>query len=356
MRKVKPIELIPGMIVAEDLFDFNHQLILSKGQILTDTLITRLAFYPIYQVRIEDDLVPQHNEEPDTPYSDKIRSSAEFAEFKKEFEDNVRSFKHIMNDVIEKVTPVNVNYLLNNTIGIFNFDESKYSVFDMLHNMRDFDDATYAHCMNVALICNMFARWLRLPDDEIKNATVAGMLHDIGKIKIPDRIIKKPDKLTSSEFKIIQTHPKQGYDMLDGSKISDAIRHAVLLHHERFDGSGYPFGLSGDRLGLYTKMVSIADVYDAMTSARVYRGPLCPFATVKLFEDEGLQKYDPELILCFLNNVVTTYLLTDVKLSDGTVGKVVFINKNKLSRPTVKTSNGFIDLMKHPELDIVSLI
>lgn len=356
MRKVKPSELTPGMIVAEDLFDFNRQLILSKGQVLTDALITRLAFYPIYQVRIEDGPVPKIEPAINTPYSETVKSSEEYARFKKEFEKDVLSFKHIMNDVVEKGSPVNVNYLLNNTIGIFNFDESKYSVFDLLHNMRDYDDATYAHCMNVALICNMFARWMKLSDEQIRDATIAGMLHDIGKIRISDKIIKKPYKLTDSEYKVVKTHPKQGYDMLDGSKVEDSIRNAVLLHHERCDGTGYPFGLTGDKLGLYTKMVSIADVYDAMTSARVYRGPLCPFATVKLFEDEGLQKYDAELILTFLNNVVSTYLLTDVRLTDGTIGKVVFINKDKLSRPTVKTDKGFIDLMKHPELDIASLI
>ncbi len=355
MKNLRPSQLVPGMVVAEDLFDFNNQLILSKGQILTDSLITRLAFYSIYQVKIEDEITADVAN-MDHPYSEKVKSSPEYAKFKKQFEQDVRNFKNVMNTLLVDGSPIDISMLLENTIGIFNFDESRFSVFDMLHNMRDYDDATYAHCMNVALICNMFARWLRLSPIQIKEATISGMLHDIGKVKIPDSIIKKPAKLTESEFEVIKTHPRQGYDLLASSKMSDTIRNAVLLHHERFDGSGYPFGLFGNKLGLYTKMVSIADVYDAMTSARVYRGPLCPFAAVKLFEDEGFQKYDPELILTFLNNVVNTYLLTDVRLSNGAIGKVVLINKAKLSRPTIKTYEGFIDLTAHPELEIEALI
>ena len=123
---------------------------------------------------------------------------------------------------------------------------------------------------------------------------------------------------------------------------------AALMHHERCDGKGYPLGLPAEKIDMYAKIVSIADVYDAMTAARVYRGPLCPFKVIEIFEHEGLQKYDTKFIMTFLENVVNTYISNTVRLSDGREGTVFFINKQKLSRPILKTQNGYIDLSKEP--------
>ena len=111
-----------------------------------------------------------------------------------------------------------------------------------------------------------------------------------------------------------------------------------------------------NQIGIYAKMVAIADVYDATTSARVYRGPLCPFSAISIFEDEGLQKYDPRFIMTFLENVVNTYLLNNVRLTNGTVGTVVFIHKDKLSSPTIRTAGGFVDLSTQSNLQIEALI
>lgn len=261
-----------------------------------------------------------------------------------------------MNDVIEKGSPLDVNKLMNHTLNILDLAATTPNVFDMLHCMREYDDETYVHSMNVALICNIFARWLRMSEEEIAKATTSGLLHDIGKIKIPDSILKKPDKLTKQEFNIIKRHPQEGYRLLLDSKLDEDVLNAVLMHHERCDGSGYPFGLMANQIGTYAKMVAIADVYDATTSARVYRGPLCPFSAISIFEDEGLQKYDPRFIMTFLENVVNTYLLNNVRLTNGTVGTVVFIHKDKLSSPTIRTAGGFVDLSTQSNLQIEALI
>lgn len=357
MKRIKTADLVPGMITAEDVLSYNNQLILPKGLILNDKTITKLAFYSILQIRVEDDAVDISGSIGDEPsYAEKLRNSPEFIQFKKEFEADVDSFKNVINNVVQKGAPLDVNKLMNHTLNMLNPEWTNPNVFDMLHCMREYDDATYVHCMNVALICNIFARWLRLDETEIRDVTISGLLHDIGKTKIPDSIIKKPGKLTEQEYNIIKRHPQEGYMMLNDSALSDAIRSAVLMHHERCDGSGYPFGLTSDKIGKYAKIVAIADVYDAMTSARVYRGPLCPFKAIALFESEGLQKYDPRFILPFLENVVNTYLLNKVRLNNGVIGKIVFINKDQLSSPTIQTDHGFLDLSIHPELNIENII
>ncbi|MGN0377696.1 MAG: HD-GYP domain-containing protein [Suilimivivens sp.] len=357
MRRVNTADLVPGMITAEDVLSYNNQLILPKGLILTDKTITKLAFYSILQVRVEDattDIASSADTEPS--YSERIRKSPEFIQFKKEFEADVDSFKNVVNDVVEKGAPLDVDKLVSQTLNMLNPAWTSPNIFDMLHCMRAYDDATYIHCMNVALICSVFARWLRFSEEDIRNVTVSGLLHDIGKTRIPDSIIKKPGKLTDDEYKIIKRHPQEGYMMLKNAKLLDGIRNAVLMHHERCDGSGYPLGLTGDKIGTYAKMVAIADVYDAMTSARVYRGPLCPFKAISLFVNEGLQKYDPQYIMVFLENVVNTYLLNTVRLNNGITGKIVFINKNHPASPTIQTAHGFLDLSIHPELHIEDII
>lgn len=358
MKRIPTSELIPGMITAEDIYNYHYQLILPRGIVLNDKTITKLAFYSIISVRVEDQPI-QTELDSDSyclSYAERIRKSSEFIKFKKEFEDDVDAFRSTINDVVEKGSPLNVDKLMNHTVNVMHLASTTPNLFDMLHSMRIYDDATYVHSMNVALICNVFARWLRMSEEEIKKATVSGLLHDIGKLKMPEEILKKPDKLTNQEYSVIKRHPQEGYRILQNSTLDEEIRNAVLMHHERCDGTGYPLSLSSNQIGVYAKMVSIADVYDAMTSARVYRDALCPFKAISIFEQEGLQKYDPHYIITFLENVVNTYLLNDVRLNNGLRGTIVYINKDKLSSPTIKTEHGFIDLKLHPDIQIEALI
>ena len=128
------------------------------------------------------------------------------------------------------------------------------------------------------------------------------------------------------------------------------------MHHEKCDGSGYPLGINGGKIDPFAKIVGIADVYEAMTAARVYRGPLCPFQVIDIFEREGLPIYEAAYILKFLENVVMTYMNHRVRLSDGTKGDIVFINHARLSRPMIKSGSNFIDLTKTPNIYIEQII
>lgn len=366
------------------------QLILPKGLTLTDRAIYRLSTYNIKDIRIEDPvdmeveeiadeeenkedgvasvadaLLGMTAEEHDTvipefeepSHFEKLKASPQYQQFRSEFTENVGSLKASLNEIVEKNTPVKVDDLIGNTMKIIASQSNTFSVFDMLHNMRDFDDLTYTHSMNVAMICNVFAQWLGMSPDEVKLATACGTLHDIGKLRIDDEIIKKPGKLTDEEFKIIQSHPIYGYRLLQNQKISEHIKLSALEHHEKCDGSGYPMHLPGDKIDKFAKLVAIADVYDAMTSNRVYRKGMCPFKVIEIFEQEGLQKYDVVFIMTFLESVVNTYIDNRVALSDGRIGTVKWINKQRLSKPMVQLENGsFLELAKNPDLSITQIL
>lgn len=359
MPRILTQDLVPGMITAEDVFTYNNQLILPKNLELTDKTITKLEFYSILSVRIKEESADMDSSAfpaDDLIYSEKIKRSPEFIEFKSTFDDSVDKLKISINDLVERHVPLDISSLIDETNRLLNDNPSGIHVFDMLHNMRQYDDPTYAHSVNVALICHVFGTWLDFPESEIELLTLCGLLHDIGKLMIPEEIIGKPDKLTTEEYNVVKTHTLQGYNILKTLDINDHIKNAALMHHERCDGSGYPLGLTGERIDRYAKIVSIADVYDAMTSARVYRGPLCPFQVIGIFESEGLQKYDSEFILKFLEYIVNTYLNNRVRLSNGLEGDIVLINKLDLSHPMVHCGSHYIDLSHEHGLYIEAII
>lgn len=400
MKHVRISVLVPGMVTAEDVYDKGKKLILPKGLTLTDKAIMRLESYDIKSVRIEDpvgievedldDIPPVdeadilsmieqrleegENEEPEpkNPFApvvevhefeepshhEKIQADPKFKAFKKGFSRNVTVLKGQLNDIVERNSPINIDNMLAPTMALLSAEENNtFGVFDMLHNMRQFDDLTFTHSMNVALICNVFAKWLGMTQEEAKLATACGMLHDIGKLKIEDSIIKKPDKLTDSEYARIKLHPIEGYKILQHQNINEHIKNSALMHHEKCDGTGYPLKLPADKIDYYAKLVAIADVYDAMTSARVYRGALCPFKVIEIFEQEGLHKYDVVLIMTFLENVINTYIDNRVQLSDGRIGVVKWIDKNNLSKPMIQLPDqSFVELAKYRDLKIERIL
>lgn len=355
MKVVPVTQLVPGMVSAQDILSKDNSFILRKGAPLTCALIMKLELNGVISVAIEKTkAIPQDIHSPD-PFNH-VRTSKQFKEFRALYTQEVDSFKENLNSIIKKNSPLDVESLIQNALSLANNAKGPISIFDMLHNMHEFDDSTYSHCMNVGLISYLFAGWLKMSREEAELVTACGLLHDLGKLLVDREIIQKPDKLTDREFEEIKKHPDTGYRILKKRGVNDIICQAALMHHERCDGSGYPNKFTAEKIHPYAKIIAIADVYDAMTSTRVYRGPMCPFRVIEIFEEEGFQKYDTDYILTFLENIVTTFLTSPCQLNDGRHGTIVFINKMKLSCPTVKCGEQFVDLGAHPELYIERLL
>ncbi len=358
MKRVKTALLVPGMVIAKDVHNANNILVMGKNTILTDESITKLAFHSIYSVYIKDEVV----EVPKPTYErvyvpSKIKETPEFKAFKENYDREVEQLEVTFNDIITlQSKKIGISELCQKATCMLDDTRGGIHVFDILHNMRDYDDSTFNHSMNVALICNVFADWMHMSGMEKEIATVCGLLHDIGKLRIPENIVKKADRLTDEEYDLIKTHPMEGYNILFESRFISSVQNAALMHHERSDGSGYPLGLKGNQIDKFAKMVAIADVYDAMTAARVYRGALCPFKVIEMFEQEGLSMFDAEYILVFMENIVQTYIKNWVRLSNGKEGEIVMLNKQKLSRPVILCGTEFINLLEHPEISIEQVL
>lgn len=346
------------MIVAEDVYTKDNHLIIAKETTLTDKIITRLEFYNIIDISVYS--MPNKVDESITleksSYIDLIRKSESFQRFHMAYRNTVNDFKISLDNIVADQKEIDTDQLLTDVSKILYHCDSYIELFNMLHCMRDYDDTTYVHSLNVALICNIIGKWLHYKPEDLEAITLSGLLHDLGKLMIPSHIITKPAKLTAEEYSTIKTHTIRGYNLLKSKHIDPRIKHSALMHHERCDGSGYPYGFYSEQIDPFAKLVAIADVYDAMTCARVYRGPLCPFDVVSIFETEGYSKYDPKYIMTFLEGIVQTYIHNSVKLNNGNVGEIILINKMELSRPVVKIEDDYIDLTKQRDLQIVSLV
>lgn len=219
------------------------------------------------------------------------------------------------------------------------------NVIKCLNNIRDKNEDTYAHCVNVAFYSMLIAKWLTLPKEKIEEVIQAGLLHDIGKVEIPDEILNKPGKLLEFELEIMQRHSLIGYYCLKNiTEISQPIKEAVLSHHERVDGSGYPYGLKGDEIDLYAKIIAIADVYDAMTQDRVYKKGVNPFVAFEMFQTVGMGTFDIHVLNVFLKNIAVNFTGLKVIMENGEHGEIVYVPPYEITKPIILNGSSFIDL------------
>lgn len=348
-----------GMVVAADVYTEDYKLIIPQDAVLTEKSIERLAYYSIEEISIymkekEEQKISQKPEFSE--YENKIRGSEEFKVFSKRFDTEVESLSESFNSIVEGTEKLSEEKLLSGIDAILEKSRNGLHTIDMMHCMREYDDLTYVHSVNVSLLCSVMAEWLGYSKEKQRLVTFAGLMHDIGKLKIPQELIKRPGKLSEEEYKLVKNHTVYGYEILKGCGADKEAALAALSHHERCDGSGYPLGVTAPKIGWCTRIVSVADVYDAMTADRVYRKGICPFCVIETFEKEGMEKYDPHVLLTFLNKTIQAYIGCRVTLSDERQGEVVMINPQALSKPVVRIGDIFVDLSKENNLRIEGVV
>lgn len=353
MERIATLALQPNMELAEDVYDYQEKLVLKKDTVLDIHMIKKIQARSVTSVNIKEpeDYVPT--------YFEKLKVSKKFSQFEEIYNTNLTAWKVAVDSFIFKKVPMNHSDLLELVENITKpFKRDKSTIIDMLYVLQHSEsDMTYAHCLNVALLCKTFAHWANLSEEQLNTLVLCGFYYDIGKFLLPNDIIWKPGKLNDLEFDLVKTHAFHGYHIIKNLDIDEHIKNATLMHHERCDGSGYPQHLELTAIDPYAKIIAILDVYEAMTAYRSYRKPLCPFTVIGIIESESLQKYDAGYIMTFLERMVEEYMNKQVRLSDGREGVVVFINKQSLSRPMVHCDNNdYVDLSQNRSITIEALI
>ena len=370
-----------NMIVADDVYTSDDKLVIPEGTVLTEDIIDSLKEYGVFAIRIKvdedgnnaaaenekvmpagDEVLNEQRQEiknsaeqEHESFLKQVKESKEFEVFHSAFVDSVDNLKNVFSKVVMHNEQIDGESILSDVENVVSKGRNSIHILDMLQCMRGYDDVTYVHSVNVALLSNMIGRivYPDISDEELKVLTLAGLLHDIGKMMVPDNIIQKKGRLTLPEYNLVKTHVLFGNNILKGiDNLDPRIAEVAMRHHERCDGTGYPGGYKREQIEPFARIVAIADTYDAMTSDRAYRAAICPFDVIEMFEREGIVKYDVEFLLKKKKKAVQAYMNTNVRLSTNQIGKVIMINKNEFSKPVVQVGDEFYDLSKETN-DIV---
>lgn len=335
-KMLLPIELInPGMKTADVVFNKEGNVMLWDDVALDSLTIQRLKNVGIDELYVQIDQpeeMSRFNYDEDSP-----------ERFKAEYENDLNSTKQMFQS-ISSGRRIDIEATDNIVNSIVKKSESNRNIIDTITEVRSIDEYTYYHSINVSMLCMIIGKWLRLDEYHIRNLTQAGLLHDIGKSKIPLQVLNKPGKLTDDEFKEMKRHSEYGYNIVrESEEVPPEVAKAILTHHEKEDGSGYPMGLTGNKLNLYSKIITVSDIFDAMTANRSYKSKDTPFKVFELMQHGSFGVLDPIVLNVFLDNITTYYLGAKVLLNTGESGVVVFMNKANFARPVVQVDDRYID-------------
>lgn len=281
-----------GMVTAQSIYNSKGASFLTRGTPITKQYISRLKKLGIKKLSVTSvnpsfNLLP-----PEDIVQEKTRVTA----------------IHRVHEAFDDIT-------FNNSLNIKPLENiSETILFDIFRNrdnlaqltdIRLHDNYTFAHCVNVAILSAMIGSYCHFTKKNLLELVLGSLLHDIGKIVIPPEILNKPGCLSPYEFSLVKQHPEAGRKKLKELNVFDSIIPSTLVvqHHEHLDGSGYPHGLVGDAIHKFSRIVSIADVYDALTSDRSYKKAYKPHIAYKIMTGCCKGQFDPDLLNIFFNNV-----------------------------------------------------
>lgn len=358
MIRVKLHQLQEGCILAEDVIGKTKKTIMPKNTVLTPYLLNVLEKFLIREVYVEPVLA---NGKPFKP-----------AELLKRRENDSNSDEQPMFLYLQAVqqykkafqswqsgSPVDIGQIRNIIIPLFDRFINNRKELLALHRYATKEDYLYHHAVSVGLLSGFLAKQLDYSKGDCYQIALAGILSDCGMAKVDKRILTKKSALTTHEYEEMKQHTMLGYRMVQKIKtLKEGVKLAVLQHHERNDGTGYPFGIRDKQIHPYSKIVAVADVYHALTSERLYRSKQSPFKALEKIQIEQFGKLSMEAIQILLDNLINFHVGTLVKLSNGEMAEIVFIQREAPTRPIVKIVNKdeFLSLSEHRDIYIEEVV
>lgn len=307
MAHVPISEVKPGMKLSEDIRLKDGRLLLLAGFVIKTIYIESLEAFEVEYVEIDDSTLNVEN----YPDPEKI------------YDDAYDSVKNIM-DSVRAGLDIDVAAALNTVSCIVYNVINKDMVMVQLSGMKDIDNYTYFHSLNVCIYSIITGKALGMNVDELIQLGMGGLLHDIGKCKIPLEILMKPDKLTDEEFYIMKLHTFYGNEIiLDTPGLDKRTATVAIQHHEKWDGSGYPYKIQKDMIDIFSRIVCVVDVYDAITSDRVYRKKCAPYSAFKFIRDNSGMLFDPQICDAFISSIRLYPENSLVVLNTGEIGRII---------------------------------
>ena len=331
----------PGMILEQTIADRADRVLIARGTVLDEYHIDSMKKMGVTGVYIRTGVIEEKHEENEPVITAQVQQQID----KVKIEDRARV--HLSESVKKRVAE-GVQYLYRDTESTGFVDMTRSITDDLMKAIEDneaiavdisalkvSDEYTFKHSVDVATMSMIVSRQYGLPDEQIYEIGISGLLHDIGKSKIPNEILNKAGKLTDEEFALIKQHSLLGYQILkDKPELSNAIKLGVLQHHEKINGSGYPMGATEDKIHIFAKIIAVADIYDALVTERPYKKAFTPRDAVEMIM-AMTGELDLKVMQSFLESVILYPVGTNVDLSNGEKAKVVANNPKYVLRPTV---------------------
>ncbi|MCM3783233.1 HD-GYP domain-containing protein [Neobacillus mesonae] len=343
-------DLKPGLLLQSDTFNPSGVQLMTAGALLDDSDIDKLKLHGIDYVDIEEPSMPSKTPDAILKFSPPESLLKLVPMFDTTIEGTGSIFKQAMTsgtftmqDVDDLLQPMTEQLI-----------EQKDVVALLLLLDRD-DEYTYNHSVQIGILTYYMASWLGYSPDECYNISKAGYLIDIGKSLVPKKLLHKPGKLSTEEFRIMKKHAKQGYDIIMESTGNELFALPALQHHEREDGSGYPYGLRKDDIHPYSRIAAVADVYSAMTTNRIYQSKQEYISVLCELYGLSFGQLNAEVTQSFIKHLLPNFIGKKVLLTTGDTGTIVMNNPNDYFRPLVRCAKTFIDLAKHREIAIVEI-
>ena len=349
MYQLSTQSLKPGMVLYDDVYTPAKELLMKANTTLTQQDIQTLREYNFDTVTLSTP------EEIDMTRYQHLNLHPHFQTFNNSYALILDSFHRIMR-TLDTGLDLNIPKLLSLRDEMFGFVMNGEQLLDYLYNMMpDENEITYNHCFNCGLLCYLFGKWIGMNDEDLDNLTVAGFVFDIGKTKISDKLLWKPDKLTPEELIQMQHHIHLGYELVKNRKLPPHVVSVMIMHHERCDGSGYPAGLKANRIDPFALIAAIADTYEAMTHPRAQRVALTPFQAIRVFEQQGFENYGQHA-KPILTRIANMYVGRRVCVTGNLIGRITEIHEDALSHPTIYVNNITYDLRTRQGAEITRMV
>ncbi|MFD0590195.1 HD-GYP domain-containing protein [Paenibacillus sp. GCM10027627] len=355
MGIVMVAQLKLGDKIGEDVLTPLGSVLLQKGKIVTPKDIEVLQAFLVSNVAVENSFseLKAGDEKPDDVVQASGQSPA--TPLQREYEKMIEVLRNIYNSFVtgQGMPIMDIRVQLERLLQHIN----DYNVLTFSPRLFQERDYLLHNSTTSSLTSFLIAKWVGLPQKEWMQVALAGMLKDIGNVRIDKSILSKPTPLTDVEKEEMKRHTVLGYQLLKNvAALNEGAKLAALQHHEKVDGTGYPLGIDSTKIHPYAKIVSIADIFHAMTLNRFYRKAVSPYLVLEQIQSDAFGKLDPGYVSTFVEKVTGIHNGTIVRLSDERVGEIVFSDRSHPTRPWVSIDGNIVNLAVERQLHIKEVI
>lgn len=340
LRTIKTNQLEIGMYVIRFVKQKGNMNLTTAGWIKTESAMKSLMLKGVLEVEIDTSKTLTKKKESEEKQKAEERKPVKFDdELSKAtgLYQQAKSFQKKLLNAVDREIAVDVKQIETMSNKLVDSLERNSNALLCMTSIREKDAYLLEHSINVGIMLATFATHLGFDKKIAQKLAFAGVIHDIGKIKVPDEILHKPGRLTDEEFVIMRNHVNYGGDYLSQfDDLEPFVLETVMQHHEKIDGTGYPNKLKDDQIGLYGRMISIVDCYDAMTAERVYKKGMPAMKAMKIMMRESGVHFDGELVRKFIQCIGLYPAGTLVKMKSCKIGLVTKVNQEKPLEPEVK--------------------